>query len=103
MVGVVVVDGVHTAVAEDGEILTQADFRHFDAGQEIGLLRPIENAGQGGQDGIVVMRIVSELRDRLCNQYIEPVQRLGLVRINIVICFVKDSGCCQTRRGSEHV
>lgn len=103
MVGAVVVDGVHAAITEDWEILAKADFRHCDAGQETGLLRAIENAGQRRQDGIVVMGIVSELRDRLCDQNIEPVQRLWLVRIDVIVCLVEDRSCRQARRGSKHV
>ncbi len=45
--------------------------------------------------------VVSELRDRLGDEYIEPVHAFGLVTVHIVVGFREDGGCSQGRRGAE--
>lgn len=49
------------------------------------------------------MSIIPELRDRLGNQHVEPVQRFGLVGVDIVVCFRQDRVCHEARRGAENV
>lgn len=71
--GGIVVYRVHAAIAEDGEILAEADFRDLDAGEKIRFLRAIEHVGQGGENGVVVVGVIPELRDRLRDQHVEPV------------------------------
>jgi hypothetical protein len=76
---------VYAAVAENGKFLAEADFRDFDSRQEIRFLRPIENISQGCENRIVMMSVIPELRDGLGDENIEPVQRLRLVGIDIVV------------------
>ena len=48
-----------------------------------------------------MVRVVSELRDCLGDEYVEPVHAFGLVAVHIVVGFCKDGGCSQGRRGAE--
>ncbi len=63
----------------------------------------IENTGQGCQDGFVLVGIGSELGNRLSYQDIEPVQRLRLVGIDIVVGLGEYYGSRQAGRMSQNV
>lgn len=89
---------MHTTVAEDRKVFAQAYFGDFDGGKEIRFLRSIENVGQGYQDCVVMLSIVPKLRNRLRDEHIEPVQRLGLMRVDIVVGLGEDSGGGQAGR-----
>ena len=99
--GGIVVNRVHAAVAKDWEILAEANFRDLDAREEVGLLRAVEDICQGSKDGIIIVGVIPELRDCLCDQYVEPVQRFGLMRVDIVVGFCQDSRRREARRGTE--
>lgn len=99
----VVVHRVNTAVAEDWEILAEADFGNFDAGEKVGFLSAVEETREGGQNRVVVIGIVPELGYCLRDEHIEPVERFWLVRIDVVICFGQYSSGRETRRGTEHM
>lgn len=94
---------MHAAVAEDGEVLAEADLRDLDGRQNIRFVRAIEDLGQGCQNRIVVMGVVPELRDGLGDEHVEPVQRLGLVGVDIVVRLGQNRGRGQARRGAEDV
>ncbi len=91
-VGVVVDDGVDAAVAEDGELVAEGDFGDGDGGEEGRFLRPVEEGGQGSQDGGVGVRVATELGDGLGGEHVEPVQGLGLVGVDVVVGFGEDGG-----------
>lgn len=61
------------AVAEDGEFFSQTYFRDADVGEEIWFLGPVEDGGEGGEDGVIVVGVGAELREGLGDEYIEPV------------------------------
>ena len=91
------------AVTEDGEVVAEVDFGDGDAGEKIRFLRPVERGRQGREDRVVLVRVVSELRDRLRDQDVEPVERFGLVRIDVVVGFREDGACGEADRGAEHI
>ena len=78
------------AVAEDGEFLAQVDLGDLDVRKEAGLLRPIEDGGEGGKDSVVIVGVVAELGDRLGDQHVEPVEGFGLVRVDVVVGLGED-------------
>lgn len=82
----VVVYGVNAAIAKDGEILAEGDFGDFDAGEEIWFLGAIEEVGEGGENCIVVIGVIPKLCNGLCDENVEPVQRLWLVGVDVVVC-----------------
>ena len=49
------------------------------------------------------MRVGPELRDRLRDQHVEPVQAFGLVGVHVVVCLCEDGGRRQARRRAEDV
>ena len=81
---------MHATVAEDGVLLAQADLRDFDRGEEIGFLGPIEEVGQGGEDGFVFVGVLTELGNGLGYEHVEPVERFGLVGIDVVVGLRED-------------
>lgn len=83
---------MHPAVTQNRKVLAQADLGDFNGGQKIRFLWPIEQIRQGDQNGIVMLRVVPELRNGLSDEHIEPVQRLGLMGVNIVIGLGQNSG-----------
>lgn len=91
-----------TAVAEDGEFLAQVDLRDLDVGKEAGLLRAIEDVGQGGEDGVVMVGIVSELSNGLRNQHVEPVEGLGLVGVDVIVGLGENSCGREAGRRTKH-
>ena len=88
---------MHTAITEDGKVFAEAYFCDSDTRQEIRLLRTIEDFGQGGQYGIIVMCVVPELRDSLRDQDVEPIQRFWLVGVDIVVGLGENGGSGQRR------
>ena len=94
---------MHAAVAEDGEVVAETDFGDGDAGEEIRFLRAVESGGQGGKDRVVLVGIISELGNGLGDQDIEPVERFGLMRVDVIVGFGEDSACGEASRGAEDV
>ena len=97
----IVVDGDDAAVAENREVFAEAKFCDFDLVEEIRPRSSVQGTGQRGQNRVVVLCVSAELGDGLSDQDIEPVERLRLVRINIVVCFREDSAYRQRRRVSQ--
>jgi len=89
---------VNSAVTQDRKFLAKTDLCDFDIRDEIRFLGPIQDSRQTGEYGIVVMGIVSELRNRLRDQDIEPVQTLGLVGVDVVVCLAQYRSRRQARR-----
>ena len=44
------------------------------------------------QQRLVRPRVLPEVRDRLRDQHVEPVQALGLVALHVVVCLLEDGG-----------
>jgi hypothetical protein len=95
----VFVDGDDPAVAEDGEVVTQRQLGDLYLVQEIRPDGAVQGFGERSEDGIVVLRVGPELRDGLCDEDVEPVERLGLVGIDLVVGFVEDGVNRECRRG----
>lgn len=91
------------AVAEDGEVVAETDFGDGDAGEEIRFLRAVERGGQGRENGVVLVGVISELGDRLGDQDIEPVERFGLVRVDVVVGFRENGACGEACGGAEDI
>ena len=83
---------MHSAIAENRIFLPQVNLRDLDALQKLRLLRPVEQSSQRGQDRIIGMGVRAELRDRLRDEDVEPVQGLGLVRMRVVVRLRQDRG-----------
>lgn len=83
----IVVNGDDAAVAEDGEVFAEAEFCDFDLVEEIRSRSSVQSAGQRGQNRVVVLCVSAELGDGLSDEDIEPIERLGLMRVDIVVCF----------------
>ena len=94
---------MYAAVTKDGEVVAETDFCNGDAGEEIRFLRAIERGGQGGEDRVVLVGVISELGNRLGDQDVEPVERFGLVRVDVVVGFGEDSACGEACRGAENI
>ena len=90
------------AVAEDGEFLAQVDFRDLDVREEAGFLGAVEDVGQRGEDGVVIVGVVAELGDGLGDQHVEPVEGFGLVRVHVVVGFGEDRGGREAGRRTQH-
>ena len=90
-------------VAQNRKLLPQADLRHFDIRQEARFLLPVQDTGQRLQNRVVIMCIVPELRNGLCNQDVKPVQTLGLVGVDIVVRFRENRSGSQSWRGPQDV
>ena len=78
---------MYAAVAEDWEVVAEIDFGDGDAGEEIWFLRAVEGGSQGRENRVILVGVISELGDCLGNQDVEPIERLGLVRIHVVVSF----------------
>jgi len=49
-----------------------------------------------------MLGVRAELRDRLRDQDVEPVEAFRLVRVHVVVCLAEDRVCCQGRWVSEY-
>ena len=92
-----------SAVAENWEIFPQTDLCDFDTRQKIRFLWAIQYVGEGGENGFILMSIGSELRYCLRDQNIEPIKRLGLMGVDVIIGFGEYDWSCQARRMSKNV
>ena len=70
---------MNAAIAQDGEILAEANFGDFDAREEIRFLSAVEEIGKGCENCIIVIRVSPKLCNRLCNENVKPVERFWLV------------------------
>ena len=89
---------MYAAVAEDRKFFAETDFIDFDRGKEIWFLGSVEDVGQGGENGIVVVGVGAELGDRLGNEHVEPVQTLRLMRVDVVVRLAQDRCCGESGR-----
>ncbi|TLS29079.1 hypothetical protein PpBr36_00526 [Pyricularia pennisetigena] len=99
----ILVYGDDAAVAKYWKVFAQAELGDADLVEEARAAGAIEGLCQGGQDSIVVLGIAAKLSNSLRHQHIEPVQALGLVAFNSVVCLVEDRAYGQGRwAGSEY-
>lgn len=63
----------------------------------------IEDGGEGGEYGIVIVGFVAKLGYGLCDEDVEPIQRFGLVGVDIVVGFGEDRCWCEAGRGPENM
>ena len=52
-----------------------------------GFWAPLRDGGQGGEDGVVVVGVGTELGDGLGDQHVEPVEGFRRVRVHVVVGF----------------
>ena len=75
---------MHTAIAQNGELIPKVKLSDLDLGKKVGLLGSVEDVSQGVEERFLLVSVLSELSNRLRNEHVEPVQRFGLVRIHVV-------------------
>lgn len=102
-IAIIIIHGMDPAIAQNREFLPETDLRHLDIRQKARFLLPVQDTGQRLQNRVVVMCVVPELRDRLRNQDVKPVQTLGLVGVDIVIRLGEDRSGSQSWRGPQDV
>lgn len=90
--------GHDSAIAEYGELVPQRDLCDTYLAYPVRLDPAVEQLVERCEDSIVLPRIRSQLRNRLRNKYIEPVQTLRLVSLDIVVRFRQNGSNARSAR-----
>lgn len=94
-------DGDDAAVAQEGELVAEADLGDADVVEPGGLAVRVEERAEGGDDGVVAGGVGAKLRDGLGDEHVEPVDGLGRVVGRIVVGLAKDERGGERRGGAK--